>query len=934
VTLRYEDALRIAGDRNPGFQDKWAKITRGLELGASVGAPTVLGWLASTSEFVKLSGDLVRYLSERHSGLSRHSRTQRLEAAHAIIVVASYFESLSKADFPFRFKEIKLTKAEELAIATAAAQIKERSRAERGDTAEDKERKALEDARRAAVLGARFVDRVLALGASIPEPHISHDAYMTLLSDYYKDLSTRARHFIEGLAVFDTLGGTAQHQLRRELEEEVPARALRRYGELFARLVKDCPELGYWAGLREHRATRAEVGQIAGLLERLEHIIEKMSISGSPSRQVTALARIHRALLDEPILDSSDSPAGLRIPTLREAYLPPRFRLAEVSPTNPPSNESWWEKKPVRHDLEYYLAAYLTSPRATRAPLLVLGQPGSGKTVLTRMLAASLPASDFLPVRVVLRNTWKTDSIQDQIEWAMKSDTRFEGDWPALVESAGQALPVILLDGFDELLQVTGTSQSDYLERVSNFQRREANHGRPVAVVVTTRSSVANRARAPHGTLAMHLEPLDGAQIEQWLEKWNEANERILRARNLSCLPLDVVLAHKELAEQPLLLLMLAIYDGHGNVLQSGTAGLHRYELYEKMLYRFAEWQARKLEPGLSDDELGSIIEDELRRLAIVAFAMYNRGSQWVREVELDRDLQALLGLPAQSVGREYRSIKPSVFTLGRFFFVHRAAASVDDVEMSTYEFLHATFGEFLIARLTWQALSDFAAREKARTIYSTRQSPNDELLHAVLSFAPLSNRGQILAFFAEMTSQARQSEREFIGELLKRAFVVVHQPRPASTLGGYRPLNLSVPALHACYSANLLLLILHVAGEVRASDLLFGGQNRDVASAWRSQALLWRSQLAAEEWNGLIATVAVDRIWDGGWRDLRIFLDDGSFKPPSPERYWSLGVPPGDPLRNKVDPLPNKGEYVRRNANFVCDADEDEAAVRYTLHR
>ncbi|MFD9464234.1 hypothetical protein [Streptomyces sp. NPDC060027] len=38
-----------------------------------------------------------------------------------------------------------------------------------------------------------------------------------------------------------------------------------------------------------------------------------------------------------------------------------------------------------------------------RAPLIVLGQPGSGKSVLTQVLAARLPPADFLVVCVVLR---------------------------------------------------------------------------------------------------------------------------------------------------------------------------------------------------------------------------------------------------------------------------------------------------------------------------------------------------------------------------------------------------------------------------------------------------------------------------------------------------------------------------------------------------
>ncbi|MCW2917010.1 MAG: hypothetical protein JWN52_5078, partial [Actinomycetia bacterium] len=51
------------------------------------------------------------------------------------------------------------------------------------------------------------------------------------------------------------------------------------------------------------------------------------------------------------------------------------------------------------------------------------------------------------------------------------------------------AMPVIMLDGFDELLQATGIGQTDYLEQVARFQEREGDQGRPVAVIVTSRNS-------------------------------------------------------------------------------------------------------------------------------------------------------------------------------------------------------------------------------------------------------------------------------------------------------------------------------------------------------------------------------------------------------------------------------------------------------------
>jgi hypothetical protein len=86
--------------------------------------------------------------------------------------------------------------------------------------------------------------------------------------------------------------------------------------------------------------------------------------------------------------------------------------------------------------------------------------------------------------------------------------------WGQVLVAFGPAVPVILLDGFDELLQATGVSQSDYLLKVARFQQCEADQGRPVIALVTSRIAVADRVRYPEGTLALRLEPFRDEQVE------------------------------------------------------------------------------------------------------------------------------------------------------------------------------------------------------------------------------------------------------------------------------------------------------------------------------------------------------------------------------------------------------------------------------------
>ena len=58
---------------------------------------SVLSWVASHRLASRPRGHLSCAL---RGGLSRYSRTRRLEAAHAVLVVIAYFEAQEKTDLP------------------------------------------------------------------------------------------------------------------------------------------------------------------------------------------------------------------------------------------------------------------------------------------------------------------------------------------------------------------------------------------------------------------------------------------------------------------------------------------------------------------------------------------------------------------------------------------------------------------------------------------------------------------------------------------------------------------------------------------------------------------------------------------------------------------------------------------------------------------
>ena len=885
-TLGYADAVRLLGGEQSAFVDRLDTLTGGALLAASVPVPALLGLLDARADLIRLGHELVRGVSERRSGLSRYGRTRRLEAAHSVLAVTAFFETLDEIGLPFDIKAARITRAEQLSLAGA--------------------RFAADD----------LTAALFATAAPVPGPHLPYSALRVELLRYHATLATSLTSFLRGLAVGDKLS-EARWEETRTLLAELPSVAADRHQELLIRLAVDFPEVSFWLGLHEHEATRKDLRQLALGLEKLQRALNELSTGGPPDARRAGLAAAYAAELRRPILTSGDVPAGLAVPTLGDGYVPPLCRIAELDSRARPSDEQWWRGQPVRHDLWQSLVVHLTSSAATRAPLLVLGQPGSGKSVFTRIIAARLPAADFLVVRVVLREVDADGDLQDQIEQAIRKDTGERIDWPALARSAGDALAVVMLDGFDELLQATGVSQTDYLRRIAAFQRREADQGRPVAVLVTSRTSVADRAQPPPATVAIRLEPFDDDRVTAWIDTWNRVNAVAIRSAGTRPLDPAAVLSHRELAEQPLLLVMLALYDAEGGELRQ-AGELRRGELYERLLSRFVRREVAKRRVGLPERVLDQAVEEELRRLAVVAFAMFNRGAQWVTSAELDADLTALRlgGTPDGERGGLRAALAAAELLLGRFFFIHRARASAVETHRETYEFLHATFGEYLVARFTGQVLDELVTRYASTSLGWGGERVDDDLLQALLSYAVLSTRSTVLAFLGERLAGRDEAYRAAWAELLVRLFRAAPHATGTRHFDSYRPRRLRVPARYAAYGANLLLLILVAAGEVTGRTLF--PETADPADAWRAEVGLWRSQLDPDEWSGLNDLLALERIGRGTDRDVRIWTDDRFALPPDLDLGWTFGPAAGSGYGYRL--APEEVARLLRTAHLSCD--------------
>src|SRR6266568_255229 len=287
-------------------------------------------------------------------------------------------------------------------------------------------------------------------------------------------------------------------------------------------------------------------------------------------------------------------------------------------------------------------------------------------------------------------------------------------------------------------------------------------------------------------------------------------------------------------------------------------------------------------------------------------------------------DLIAIFGARPSATPQDMRA--PLGFagaSLGEFFFVHRSRALREDTRLETYEFLHATFGEFLIARFTCQVISDITAHDAVSTMPLVAATTADDLLYALLSFSVLSVRPPILGFLAERLAQLSNANLERQVDLLKRLFRAVHDTHPIRRFDNYRPRSVQVTVRHAAYSANLMLIAVSASSSIRTSELL--GSKRTAVVEWHRRALLWRSQLSSEEWTSLVEAISLDRLWDRSERGAqRSVSNNGRPRPQSFDPNWTYDLgPEGGPGWDYQFSDP---EELRRKAYFLCGINDDVA--------
>ncbi len=446
--------------------------------------------------------------------------------------------------------------------------------------------------------------------------------------------------------------------------------------------------------------------------------------------------------------------------------------------------------------------------------LVVLGDPGAGKTTLTRWMATAyllrlardpdwqalpdvqtLPDEDWLPIIVRCRDLSGAlpASLDDVLRHTLRANELSEAEratlGPLLRQRLAEGRALLLLDGLDEIAE-PGLRQR-FCE-----QLEQIHLACPKAAIVATSRIVGYREMGyhlGHGFEHLTLADLTNEEKDDFVRRWcaltappelrAAATEELIRDLHSN----DRI---ERLTGNPMLLTTMALVKRNVGKLPS-----RRADLYREAVKVLLNWRSAVDQP----------IEwnEAMPQLAYVAYAMCDRGVQRLRQDEL-------LALLAR-VRAEY----PSLHMLQRNApedFLRRVEARTGllveagherhlGLLVPVYEFRHLTFQEYLAAR----ALVDghFPERDATRTLAQ--------------NVAPLAGRTAERSYSDE--SEAELAVVESWRETLRLVTAICHNDDVDPVLAAILTPGADEPPEHG--RARAIQAALGLADEPNVSDVM-----------------------------------------------------------------------------------------------------------------
>lgn len=406
-----------------------------------------------------------------------------------------------------------------------------------------------------------------------------------------------------------------------------------------------------------------------------------------------------RHKLEERLVDNEDI-EGIVYPKNKEIFVPQSFKVISYQRTKHQKQfllDSFWDREePTKgEDVGKFIMNELYYPENSFKPIIILGNPGAGKSMLSSILAARLcESNEFVPFfirlrEVVLSDTNPKNHINDGIKHSIEGN--IEVDWISWAKEFKTRIPVIVLDGFDELLRASQAEINNYVTRISGLlENAYRDYGIAARVILTSRLTVMQDVEIPNETTIIRLDSFDDKRQNQWIEQWNSFQNKADFAK----FKLTNNNSIKELAKEPLLLFMLAVYDFENSDLQNDVdqQDFNQSKLYDKLFNKFTIRQLDKESEygGLSPSKKEKLAKKFRLRLGAISTLMFLNDIDYKETQKLSDELNAF------GVGGE--DAQPNLIFKG-FFFIHKdKSTGMAGQQLYTFEFIHKSFGEFLTA--------------------------------------------------------------------------------------------------------------------------------------------------------------------------------------------------------------------------------------------
>lgn len=548
----------------------------------------------------------------------------------------------------------------------------------------------------------KWIDDVV----SIPDLLCTFNSYLDHLKVFYKKYSFEFMKFFTKLECWENMK-EEQKDCVVSVIDKLPEYAIENYKMQYYELARCFSDFEIWINLRERQCVEnvIDVG-FNSLSKKISNLIE----NSETKMVVDILERFHneyeeyisKSIVTGETDNSTENQVFL--PTKSKIFVPQQFQAIKYDKKIKLEPKETWKNAVKQDNIGAFISGVLRHPDSNTKPLVILGSPGAGKSLLCNMLAAKLLYQEYHVIIVTLRDARADDTIVQQISDQIKGEFGDCCSWYHISKAKLDKPMLIIFDGYDELLQSSGKPYSYYINKIADFQQLQLNTcAMQVKCIITSRITLIDKAYIPNGSVILKLCDFNKQRIDKWIDIWNSHNVNYFEENGLKEFSIPDNGKIVELARQPLLLMMLALYDSNDNKLDR-QKNLTQTQLYDDLIRDFVAREKRKDENfrNLAYDEQDKIIEEEVIKIGIVAIGMYNRNIYHIISEDLNADIKfyentCTLIEPAISTND---GITEAEKLLASFFFMHKSVSTdyQNEKKKAAYEFLHNTFGEFLTA--------------------------------------------------------------------------------------------------------------------------------------------------------------------------------------------------------------------------------------------